>query len=199
MNLPRLHYSITRPFTIPYYTEFVLFFGLLWVGLVTLFNVAAVGYDIVQVFSTSFEPPTQLWYEKFSLTKELFPSSWTCTPALIEPYQSQLLHSPFILTLAIYTSMGFAVYNIVTTVDPRTNAPISGLLYGNYPLQNCSVLSIVINVPNVDTPPAMTVLPHPIFMLMLRLKLRVTRLWDSSLLPKPRQDSFKLDRLPRFL
>jgi hypothetical protein len=90
MPLPRLHYSITRPFTIPYYTECVLFFGLIWLGLVTLFNVAAVGYDVVQVFSTSFEPPTQLWYERFSVTKALFPSSWTCTAALIDPYQSEL-------------------------------------------------------------------------------------------------------------
>jgi hypothetical protein len=88
--------------------------------------------------------------------------------------------------------MGFAVYHIVTTVDPRMNTPISGLLYGNYPLQNCSVLSIVINVPNVDTPPAMTVLPDPVFALTMRLKLRATRLWDSFLLPKPPQDSFKL-------
>jgi len=159
MMLPRLQYPITRSFTIRHFTEWVLVLGLLWVGLVTLFNVAALGYETIQVYSTSFTAPRLLWYEKFSVTKALFPASWVCAPALVEPYQRAWPVVPPFLTIETYTSMGFSYYNIVTAVDPRDNTPITGLLYANYPMQNCSVLSIMINVPNVETQPVVTVRP----------------------------------------
>jgi len=97
MPLPRLQYPLTRSFAIPYFTEWVVALGLLWAGLVTLFNVGALGYETIQVYSTSFTPPRLLWYEKFSVTRALFPSSWVCAPALVEPYQreSPPLFPPF--------------------------------------------------------------------------------------------------------
>ena len=84
MWYPKPEYSITREITIPYFTRIFYVVGFLWIAIVTLLNVAAVGYDTVNIYSPSFNATQLLWYEKFPLTKGLFPPSWSCMyPALI--------------------------------------------------------------------------------------------------------------------
>jgi len=83
--LPSIDYPVTRPFTLPYFNVIVYILGILWIAFITLLNVAAVGYDVVSVYSTSFNSSTLLWYEKFALTSRLFPRSWSCDPAVLEP------------------------------------------------------------------------------------------------------------------
>ena len=76
MWYPKPEYSITREITIPYFTPILYLVGFLWIAIVTLLNVAAVGYDTVNIYSPSFNATQLLWYEKFPLTKGLFPPSW---------------------------------------------------------------------------------------------------------------------------
>jgi hypothetical protein len=84
----KLKYPFTQPFTIPHITIIVCALGVLWTIVVTLVNVAALGYDVVPVYSTSFSSSgTLLWYEKFVLTRWFFPASWSCDPMVLEPWQ----------------------------------------------------------------------------------------------------------------
>ena len=91
-SLPKLEYPVTRRFTLPYLTLVVCVLGLIWITLVTLVNVAAVGYDVVTVYSTSFNPPSLLWYEKRTSFRWLFPPGWSCNPASMEPGQGLEFH-----------------------------------------------------------------------------------------------------------
>jgi hypothetical protein len=84
-TLPLIEYSVTRPFTLPYFSVIVSILGIFWIAVITILNVAAVGYDAVPVYSTSFNSSTLLWYEKSALISWLFPPSWSCDPAIIEP------------------------------------------------------------------------------------------------------------------
>lgn len=84
MWFPQPDYPLTRSFTLPHVNIIFYALGVSWIAIVTVLNVAAVGYDTVPVFSTSFNS-TLLWYEKFAPLRWLFPPSWNCTPAVIEP------------------------------------------------------------------------------------------------------------------
>ena len=71
--LPAVEYTPTQPFTLPHFTIIVYTLGILWTTLITILNVAAVGYDTVQIFSTSFNSTTPVWYERFAPISWLFP------------------------------------------------------------------------------------------------------------------------------
>jgi hypothetical protein len=85
---PRPEYPVTHPFTLPHFTIIVYVLGTFWTIVVTILNIAAVGYEVVPVFSTSFNSSTSLWYERFAPISWLFPASWICDPAVIEPGES---------------------------------------------------------------------------------------------------------------
>jgi uncharacterized membrane protein len=84
MWLPEPRYYISRKITIPYFTPTLWILGIFWAVIITLLNIAAVGYDTESLYSQSFLNPHKLWYERFYLTKSLFPRSWNCTPSLID-------------------------------------------------------------------------------------------------------------------
>jgi len=79
---PKVQYSITRNITIPYFTPILCVLGFVWIGIITLLNIAAIGYDSVTQYSTSFNNSKPLWYERFALTKSVFPASWSCSPSV---------------------------------------------------------------------------------------------------------------------
>jgi hypothetical protein len=56
-------YSITRSFTFRYFTQAVLFLGLLWLVFITILNIVAVAYEIVPITTTAFNDSVSLWYE----------------------------------------------------------------------------------------------------------------------------------------
>jgi len=80
MRFPKSQYYLTRDIKIPYFTPILWVLGMIWVVIITLLNVAAVGYDTDAFYSQSFDAPENLWYEKFLLTRSVFPASWNCTP-----------------------------------------------------------------------------------------------------------------------
>ena len=76
-------YPITRPIALGRYgMGAVLVCGLVFTVLITLFNIVAVGYELVTVSLTSFNPQYRLWYEGF-IPKAWTPQSVNCTPATI--------------------------------------------------------------------------------------------------------------------
>src|SRR5277367_4970341 len=98
MRLPSLGYPVTRPFTLPHFTLIVIGFGIVWTVLITILNVAAVGYDLVPIYSTSFNSSTStlFWYEKFAPIRWLFPPSWICDAAVIQHGQRTTLTFHFL-------------------------------------------------------------------------------------------------------
>lgn len=78
-------YSITRPITLSWWLKVLLCLGgVLWFTIVTVVNIAAVGYDLVPVTSTAFNSSYTLWYEYLTPLKSWVPRSWTCNGAIIE-------------------------------------------------------------------------------------------------------------------
>ena len=78
-----LEYPVTRPIPLNRIASIAFIVGaLLFIGLVTLINVVAVGYELIPITSTEFNSSGKLWYD------HLLPVSWrptilTCQPALI--------------------------------------------------------------------------------------------------------------------
>src|SRR5271170_397217 len=84
-----LEYPITKPFTLPYFTQGVIVAGVIWTAFVTVVNIAAVGYDTVSVTSFSFNSSQPLlWYEQIPLIASWFPKGCTCSPSTIMPGDS---------------------------------------------------------------------------------------------------------------
>jgi len=79
-----LEYTLTRRFTVPYFTIGFVVFQVIWIFFITLVNFAAVGYESAPVFSVSFNSSNTLWYERFALTAFWLPKSWTCNPSTIQ-------------------------------------------------------------------------------------------------------------------
>ena len=111
MWFPTPQYSVTRNITIPYFTPILWLLGIIWVGIVTLLNIAAVGYDTETLYSESYYNPQTLWYERFSLTRPFFPHSWTCTPATINSF-SRITPLASFLIYSVHDKRGsFTVYS----------------------------------------------------------------------------------------
>lgn len=78
-----LEYPITRPLSLGIcFNVAIIVLGIAWVALITVFNVAAVAYELVPITTTQFSNSYTLWYEGF------IPSSWvsaarTCNGSLI--------------------------------------------------------------------------------------------------------------------
>jgi len=78
-----LEYPITRPLSLGiWFNITIIVLGIAWTALVTVFNVATVGYELIPITSTQFNASYTLWYEGF------IPSSWvsparTCNGSLI--------------------------------------------------------------------------------------------------------------------
>jgi len=84
--MPLLEYNVTRPVTLGRrVTVGIIVAGVTWIIVVTLINVAAVGYELVQLSSTNFNNTSQNWYEKFIPGSDgIIPSSWNCTYSVIK-------------------------------------------------------------------------------------------------------------------
>ncbi|KAH8826071.1 hypothetical protein DL96DRAFT_1607099 [Flagelloscypha sp. PMI_526] len=63
--LPRLEYSITRPYPWAWYSETVTFLSVSFLVIVTLVNVAATGYEPITFISTNFNETQKFWWSAF--------------------------------------------------------------------------------------------------------------------------------------
>jgi hypothetical protein len=68
-------YPVTRPIKLSrWITVCVVVLGILFLAIITLLNIIAVGYDTVQVISDSFNSSDIFWYD------HLLPAVWTPRP-----------------------------------------------------------------------------------------------------------------------
>jgi hypothetical protein len=77
-----LEYPVTRQFQIRYLTPILIILGTVHITFMTLINVAAVGYEVTPLISTSFNETTTLWYERFS-SQSWLPQSRECAGSTI--------------------------------------------------------------------------------------------------------------------
>jgi hypothetical protein len=78
-------YSITRPLELgPWALGFWCFIGVIFVGVITVFNTAAVGYELVPLTSTKFENAVSFWYEKLIPRESWKPQNWICEGSIIQ-------------------------------------------------------------------------------------------------------------------
>lgn len=85
-----LEYPVTRPIYLSNCWKVVVILGaIVWTALITIVNIAAVGYEPVPFTSTSYNAPNRLWYEQIIPTSSSFSSSWaaksrTCDASIIK-------------------------------------------------------------------------------------------------------------------
>ena len=86
-----LEYPITQPIRLTRFWKVIVSIGaIVWVVLITLVNVAAVGYELVPLTSISFQTSYELWYERI-IPRSLIPRSRTCDGSIIKIMESMCL------------------------------------------------------------------------------------------------------------
>jgi hypothetical protein len=80
-----LEYHVTRPIILKkWITTSIIVGAILWIIIITLINIVAVGYELVSVSSTNFNNTARNWYEKVLPTDSVIPSSWNCLYSVIK-------------------------------------------------------------------------------------------------------------------
>ena len=84
-----LEYPVTRPIVLRRWVIACIISGaVIWIVLITLVNVVAVGYELVSVSSTDFNNTARNWYEKVNHLNHVIPSSWNCLYSVIKVNES---------------------------------------------------------------------------------------------------------------
>ncbi|KAF6759926.1 hypothetical protein DFP72DRAFT_1063659 [Ephemerocybe angulata] len=65
-RIPLLEYPITRPFDSPWFSVVAYTVGLITIVILSVVNVALVGYDPVSVFRSDFNSTERYWFDKFT-------------------------------------------------------------------------------------------------------------------------------------
>ena len=60
----QFEYSISRPITAPWFAPVIFSLGLIYIIVITLLNVVAVGYDTINYSSIVYNETHSLWYDK---------------------------------------------------------------------------------------------------------------------------------------
>jgi hypothetical protein len=134
-----LEYPVTRPITLCRFWKCVLVLGaIIWVTLITLVNVAAVGYELVPVTSSVFNSSAVLWYERFMPISSWIPKSRTCEWSIIKVLEG---YSCLVrLTTDVSTdARGFFTYCFFSYRDAKTGSPVDGMVYEGNGIVNCSL------------------------------------------------------------
>ena len=116
---------------------------LMWIAVVTIASIAAVGYELVPVSANQFLSPNGLWYEKFipKASKSQFniPESRSCEGSFVK------------LGEGISTNTtSFFSYILLEYVDETPDSPVNGIIYKNESPKNCSIDMIKLTQPKSD-------------------------------------------------
>lgn len=135
-------YNITRPWPFRWFTLGVVIGGITLTVLFTFLNIASTGYNMV--IQTSADPnKTTLnegWLQHWPslITAKVQP---TCQPADV-PVNSEFFTNQTALTYAL-TAVWQEQDGAIITISPA-------LIYGNNPIENCSVVSIQLDLSALD-------------------------------------------------
>jgi hypothetical protein len=93
MGLLGLGYPVTRDANIPHLRAAFYALAFMYIVVITLINIYAVGYEPKPLNSFDFNNTAgrQLWYERFIPhwrgVRNSFPETWTCQPSIIDVNQ----------------------------------------------------------------------------------------------------------------
>jgi hypothetical protein len=138
-------YAISRPVTMPWFTQIMLSLGFVYVIIITLINVVSVGYDTVTYSSTDFNGTHGLWYDKFIPNRGPDYSHRSCVSALLT--LNDCISDPALLTTDISTNsyFNFFLYQLVDFIDPThvgATSEIDGVNYTNNAFHDCSISAL---------------------------------------------------------
>lgn len=98
---PWFQYPITRNFSSPFFSPVLAVVGFIWMMLITIMCLAAVGYEYESIFTTDFNSTTRLWYEKLFPTTPWTPHTKICQPAILKVQECKSTpFTIFILTIS---------------------------------------------------------------------------------------------------
>jgi hypothetical protein len=78
-------YGVTQNFNSPRFTAGLLICGGVWIGVVTVFSAATVGYEVGTIRTSDFNGTSELWYERFLPRTTWMPRSKICQSSTIKP------------------------------------------------------------------------------------------------------------------
>jgi len=80
-----LQYPVTRSIALgQWFNIFIILLGIGWVSLITIINIAAVGYELVPFTTTIYNTSATLWYERLPLMTSWFPQGRSCDGSIIK-------------------------------------------------------------------------------------------------------------------
>ena len=80
-----LEYPITRSIPLRRFWSVLIVLGAVaWILIITLVNVAVVGYEVVPIISTSYSDSSTLWYEHILPMSSWIPRRRTCDWSVIK-------------------------------------------------------------------------------------------------------------------
>ncbi|KAF9010454.1 hypothetical protein BDZ89DRAFT_1167690 [Hymenopellis radicata] len=123
-----IEYNITRPIPIRWFAPVVYFFGLIVVGLLTVLNVALVGYETITIFNPNPNYTQSEWYDALPMRAPT-PGS-ACAPTVFNVGDSFTTN---------YSMFQWTIESI-----PRSNTG-TGVLYKGTPLDHCDLTSLYIH------------------------------------------------------
>ncbi|KAK7991898.1 hypothetical protein PG988_000692 [Apiospora saccharicola] len=133
-------YNVTRPYPFKWFTPVVVIGGIIITVLVSFFNFASNGYELV---ATSSNDPNATVSDPSQHGGIQWPSYFvgntraTCAPATLP------------LNTLIYTqssAIGYTLRNVWRIKDDGTQANLGSLVYHNNMLQNCNVTEVSIDI-----------------------------------------------------
>lgn len=139
----KFRYPIQREITLRWFTPILIFVGLLYVVVITLVNVVAVGYDTIVYTSTDYNDTHNLWYDKLT--------PWTgnhrqCDNVAIRLNDCTLLEEGLISDVITSSGFAFFLYQLLNYIKPTPldvlGSPINELNYTNNPFFDCSLSSL---------------------------------------------------------
>ena len=84
LNSPWFDHPVTRPVTLRYFNPAILVFGVIYIVIITVVNIVAVGYESSTVISPNFWDHTPKLYEKFLPNSTLLPQTHKCNGSIIK-------------------------------------------------------------------------------------------------------------------
>jgi hypothetical protein len=136
--------------SLPYLWRGVVIFGAtLYIVIITLVTIAGAGYEYTPKTDTSFNKTIPRWYDVFVPHKlsKFAPDTWKCDPSVIKVGEGCSPYFYSFIKGIVTNSTELFTYILSGFYDGNPGDPVDGMHYENYLLQNCSVTSIQLQLP----------------------------------------------------
>jgi hypothetical protein len=140
-------YPVQREVTVKWFTPVLFGLGIIYVIVITLVNVVAVGYDTIVYSSTDYNGTHSLWYDKLVPSKGKNYNHRQCDNGLIRANDCIVFPRKY-LTLDVSTNSDFKffLYQLInyinTGADKAITSTINGVNYTNNQFFDCSLSTL---------------------------------------------------------